>query len=179
MKKNLLFILVIIVMMVALIGVMVACKGEAEQEPTTPVDTDGLTESTFYEAAQSVEKPKTNISLVSVQDNIEIYSMNSNEKEENRYNIPFDGGSFVNSSDALLSYRSDSFSEATIKGTKLTGKLADAKTFFGITDSSTTISNAVVVISLESDEETLSKIELTFDMTIDSIAYQATITVTP
>lgn len=176
--RKLLLVLFIIVLTVSLVGVMVACNPK-ENNGDDPTPSGEISETTFLTAAQNVKDPKTAISVIYIAEEYEVYSLTASGTETVRGNIPFDRGSFA-SGTALLKYRTDSFSTHEIKGTKFTGTLASPKEFFGVTDSDTQISNAVVVIDLNADENnSLKKIEVGYTITIQGEAFKATITVTP
>ena len=179
MKKNLWIIIVAIVAIISLMVVFVGC--DKKIEPTTPDVTpdEGLTATTFFSAAAGVSNPNVVISLISDIDgeDVEIYSRSSKGVETNPYNIDT---TVVPSTEnaANLSYREGLFSTTQIIGTKLVAKVTTPKEYLGITDSDITIGDATVIIELDSDN-VLKSIKVVYDMTISTLEYQATITISP
>jgi len=182
MKKNFLIILSIVIIITSLMMVMVACNTIGNQTVTPPnngntdIDTE-LIETTFFTAASNLSNPKRMISLISKQDNQEIYSMNTKGGEDNKYGIDFDGGTYINATSSLQ-YRADVFSESSIEKLRFTGKVANPNTFFGIQDSDVTLSNVVIIIDLDSGNE-LKQILITYDITVNGVEFEAKITITP
>lgn len=179
MKKSILITLISIIAIISLMFVFVACNGDNNPTPATPDEKTGdLSNSDFYEKAAGVTNPKIVISLISVVDNKEVYSRSSSGAESNPHAIPnIDGGSYIDSATAFA-YRDDYFSSTSIKGKLLTAIVDKPMEYLGVTDEGTTIENAKVVIELDKNNN-LKSIDVTFDMTVDTIAYKATITITP
>ena len=179
MKKRVLIAVISIIAIISLLFVFVACNKDVEVDPGTTTK-EGISTTTFFTAAFNVEDPKISISLMSVADNVEIYSRSSTGAEMNPYNIDIASGSFVDTT-AKFEYREDAFSETTIKNKLFTGKIDNPKEYLGITDNDVTIANGKVVIELKgtSSNYTLKSVDVTYDLTVDGLAYKATITITP
>ena len=179
MKKSIWITVISIIAIISLMFVFTACK----DNDVTPVDppTDGeLSETTFFTAASQIEDPEIIISITVVEDNKtkEIYSRSSNGSETNPYNLPIDGGSYIDAT-ANFEYRGDAFSSTSISGKLFTGEVENAKEFLGITDDSVSIENAEVVIELKGTNNVLKSIEVTFDIIISELSYKAKITLNP
>ena len=178
MKKSIWITIISIIAIISLMFVFMACNKDGEETPTTPDTKSGELENTdFFTAAFNVENPKIIISLISVADNKEIYNRSSNGTETNPYALEIDGGSYIDAATAF-EYREDAFSETSIKSRIFTGTVENPKDYLGVTDANTTISNAKVVIEL-TKTNALKSIDVTFDMTVDDIAFKATITINP
>lgn len=190
MKKNVLVTLLLLISIISLMFVFVACNGKEIEVTPEKEKEEGITETTFFTAAKSLENatkaPKVAVSLVSEigdEDN-EIYARTSSGRESNPYgidttNIPSD------STVTTLSYREGVFSKTTINGYKLTAQVANPKEYLGITDDDVVISNLIVTIDIEEIDEndkkeySLKDIRLEYSMTISDFKFNATITIIP
>lgn len=177
MKKSILITIVSIIAIISLVFVFTACKDNNETPVDPPVDGE-LTETTFFTAAHNISNPSILISIMSVADNVEVYNRSSNGSESNPYNLPIDGGTYVDAT-ANFEYRGDAFSSTTINGKLFTGTIENPKEYLGIDDASVTMSNGKITIELKGSDNALKEIEVSFELTVDEIAYKATITLNP
>ena len=129
-------------------------------------------------AAGNITDPILTVSLVSKADELEVYSRNSRGVETaNRY-LTIDGGIFTDVANSLT-FRTDAFSSTKIDGYAFTGVVSDPGQYLGITEDGVTVSDATITINLNSKDNSLKNVIVVYTMVVDTIEYEATITVTP
>ncbi len=174
MRKTNLLIVLLVVSVIALVGVLTACKD-------TVIETDNqIVEKDFLDSAKTVSKSELNITVTQGDDLV--YELDTaNNIDNDVQNLGYSKANYSGTATGL-SYSASDFKngeiskQATISTYTYTAEIANPNEFLNI--DSGTASNATITIIISSNKD-LHSVQINYTHTALEVEYKVTIILTP
>lgn len=172
--KNRKILVLVIVIMIALIGILTACKPKTDDPGK---DDNGITIQTFIDAAAAANNVNTSIIITS--DGTQIYTYNNGVEKTYVDGLEVPKGNIVEST--LATYSTADFEDVEISENSLNAQydlvasIVSPKEFFGIEGD---ISGVNFEMSIDSSTKAFVSAYITYTVVVDTFSYETEITIT-
>ena len=174
MRKTNLLIVLLVVSVIALVGVLTACK-DTEIKPDNQI-----VEKDFLDSAKAVSKSELNITVTQGDDLV--YELDTaNNIDNDAHSLGYSKANYSGTATGL-SYSASDFKngdiskQATISTYTYTAEIANPNEFLNITDG--TASNATIIIIISSNRD-LRSVQISYTHTVSEIENKVSIILTP